>query len=206
MLAFSPDWGTVPAWFGGLSLVLALIIFMKDRSAGERKDVDLVGAWWETNWEIRTPTDETGRVETGTVKVHFGNSGNLPIEIVQVAAEVRTRWLVRDLDQWDYEPDGRPRSRSWTIKSGTESQQYFMSNVRVPPQEKIERDFPIDVGHMAPEHADQLSLEDGITCKILWMLIVDNVGRRWEVCPGVGRRARRIRWYSRRHEFQPHQW
>ncbi|MFJ4198347.1 hypothetical protein ACIP2Y_01740 [Streptomyces sviceus] len=205
ILAFKPDWGTVPAWFGGLSLVLALLIFMRDRSAAERKDVDLVGAWWEAEWERKAPNNETGRAETGTVKLHFGNSGNLPVEIAQTAFEVRTKWALRDLDQWEQEPDGSLKKGYgvWTIQPGISSHKHFISNVRVPPQEKIDSETPIDVSDLAPDHADQLELFDGITCSILWMLIIGNAGRRWEVRPGVGRRARRIRWYHRRRENQP---
>ncbi|WSQ10280.1 hypothetical protein OG604_22355 [Streptomyces sp. NBC_01231] len=207
-LAFSPDWGTVPAWFGGVSLVLALVIFMRDRSASERKDVDLVGAWWEAEWEKKAPMDDSGRVEVGTVKLHFGNSGNLPVEIVQISFEVKTKWAVRDLDQWEREPDGSLRNGYgvWTVKPGIGSHKHFIANVRVPPQGEVDSETPIDVSDLAPEHADQLELFDGITCKISWMLIVDNAGRRWEVRPGVGRRAKRIRWYHRRREFQPHEW
>lgn len=205
LLAFHPDWGTVPAWFGGLSLVLALSIFMRDRSAADRKDVDLVGVWWKAEWERKVPMDETGRVETGTIKLHFGNAGNLPVEITHVSFEVRTKWVVRDLDQWERDPDGNLKRDFgvWTVAPGTSSHKHFISHVRVPPQDRVDSDDPIDVSDLAPEHADQLELFDGITCSVLWMLIVDNAGRRWEVRPGVGRRARRIRWYHRRREHQP---
>jgi hypothetical protein len=64
-----------------------------------------------------------------------------------------------------------------------------------------------DLSHQAPEGATQLWLGgDGVTCEIAWLLIRDNAGRRWEVRPGIARRAKRIRWYSRPKEFQPPLW
>jgi hypothetical protein len=47
---------------------------------------------------------------------------------------------------------------------------------------------------------------EGVRCEIAWLLIRDNAGRRWEVRPGIARRAKRIRWYHRPKEFQPLLW
>jgi hypothetical protein len=199
------DMGTVPAWFGGLSLILAFVVFARDRNSAERKDVDLIGTWWETEYERRAPNDKTGRVEKGSVRLTIKNAGNLPVDIFQLAIETSTKWAVRDLDQWEREPDGSYSEGPgvWTVKPGKQTQKHFLGPLRPPPQDRVDHSFEVNVAHMAPEHADQLHLFEGIRCKILWMLIVDNAGRRWEVRPGVGRRARRVRWFSRRREYQP---
>lgn len=60
------DWGSVPAWLGAGSLLLAFRIFWRDRSNAERSQVDLVGAWGTTEYERRAP-DISDRVEKVSV-------------------------------------------------------------------------------------------------------------------------------------------
>jgi hypothetical protein len=64
-----------------------------------------------------------------------------------------------------------------------------------------------DLSHQAPEGAAQLWLGgDGITCEIAWLLIRDNAGRRWEVRPGIARRAKADQMVQPPKEFQPPLW
>jgi hypothetical protein len=39
------DWGSVPAWLGAGSLLLAFVVFLRNRGNAERAQVDLIGAW-----------------------------------------------------------------------------------------------------------------------------------------------------------------
>lgn len=74
------DFGSVPAWFGGISFVLAITIFMRDRSKEERSHIDLVGVWWEVEYERRSPMDPH-RIEEASITLKLRNSGNLPVEL-----------------------------------------------------------------------------------------------------------------------------
>jgi hypothetical protein len=62
-------WGSVPAWLGAVSLLLAFRIFWRDRSNAERSQVDLVGAWGTTEYERRSP-DPSERVEQVSPPLH----------------------------------------------------------------------------------------------------------------------------------------
>jgi hypothetical protein len=64
----------------------------------------------------------------------------------------------------------------------------------------------VNVAHHAPERATALHLTGGITARVDWLLVVDYAGRRWEVRPGRGRQARRIRWYSYGRGGYPTDW
>src|ERR687892_960897 len=72
---------------------------------------------------------------------------------------------------------------------------HVLYNIDVPPQEAwASRPFEHDLSDLAPEAASQLDPIDGVRCEIAWHLVVDNAGRTWELRPGNGRRAKRIRW------------
>jgi hypothetical protein len=62
------------------------------------------------------------------------------------------------------------------------------------------------VAHTRPDGAAGLDTWRSIWCEVSWLLVVDNAGRRWELRPAKGRRAKRIRWYHRPREYQPLDW
>jgi hypothetical protein len=64
---------------------------------------------------------------------------------------------------------------------------------------------PVNVAHMSPEAAVQLAPFHGVNAAASWILVTDNVGRRWIVRPREGR-AKRRRWYLRRKEHWPQRW
>jgi hypothetical protein len=72
----------------------------------------------------------------------------------------------------------------------------------VPPGDTLTMPFPVNVAHLAPEGAVQLFPIRGVTATASWLLVIDNVGRRWVVRPREGR-AKRWRWYRRREEHWP---
>jgi hypothetical protein len=187
------DWGSVPAWLGAGSLLLAFRIFWRDRTNAERSQVDLVGAWGTTEYERRAP-DASERVVQVRVRLFIRNASELPIEVVQLACDLETAWLV---------PDGEIAYRP---VAGVQPHRSFTDHIVVPPQDTWDSSHEFNIAHLAPENAVQLSLIHGAVVVIRWLLIIDNAGRRWEVRPASGSRARRIRWYSRREEYQPAWW
>jgi hypothetical protein len=117
------QWGTVPTWFDGFSLLLAIFLFRRDRRRDDRALIDKVAIW---------PTVTYDQTFTALVD-----------------------------------------------------------------------DYGMNLAHQAPEGAVRL---DVVTAQVRWFRAIDNAGRHWEVRPGQGRRARRIRWYSRRREAHPVGW
>jgi hypothetical protein len=195
------DWGSVPAWFGAISLVLAFVIFARDRAKSERSQVDLIGVWGEPTWDMPEMTrNPAKRVQGGTIQLFARNASQLPVEIAYIAFELHTAWMV---------PVERPDDlQVWEGKPGTEPGKAFIGPVRIAPDKTWEgQPQEFDLAHTAPHPEAQLwMLVGGITCRIRFVLVLDNAGRRWETRPGAGRRARRIRWYSRRRQDFPYEW
>jgi hypothetical protein len=202
------DWGTVPTWIagvaGGISLVLALSIFLRDHINAERAQVDRIGPSRKVSYPWRA-LDVPELAAQATAEFTVRNASDLPVHVAQLAFVLRTKWAVLDTDQ--------PAVKSgaldvWTPVPGTDAFWSIFAPFDVAPQE-VWTSGPKeqDLSHLAPEGATQLWLGgDGVKCDIAWMLIRDNAGRRWEVRPGIARRAKRIRWYSRAKEFQPPLW
>lgn len=191
------DYGSVPAWLGAGSLLLAYRIFLRDRTATQRSQIDLLGVWMQVQWERRLPDGPI--VDELQISKFIRNGSELPVDVVQVAYDITTRWWVRDLAQW------RDDFPVWMPSPGTGHVRFYQEHIRVPPDETWRSVAePVNVAHLAPEHADQIDLIKGGHYEIRWVLIADNAGRRWEVRPG--RTARRLRWYSRRKRDYPHDW
>ena len=93
-------------------------------------------------------------------------------------------------------------------RAGTAPYRAFQDDLgTVPPGETRSLPFPVNVAHLAPPDAVQLGLTDGVTPFVDWLLVVDNAGRKWEVRPETGRRAKQVRRRWRRSdEYMPHQW
>ena len=58
--------------------------------------VDRIGVWFTETYERRFPglSQDQDRVEEAGVEVHVRNASDLPVDVVQLAYEVRTRWMV----------------------------------------------------------------------------------------------------------------
>jgi hypothetical protein len=61
------EWGNVPAWLGAGSLILAFVVFMRDRRNDDRSQVDLVGAWGEPEYQVAMP----GTAEVVKATIHI---------------------------------------------------------------------------------------------------------------------------------------
>jgi hypothetical protein len=197
------DWGTVPTWiagvFGGLSLVVALSIFLRDRINAERAQVDRVGALAKFGAYGGEP-DGPPEAVTATAEITVQNASDLPVHVAQMAFVLRTTWAMAEADE-------SGAVSAWTPVPGTDPFWDTFPPFDLAPQEVWTSEPEVNLSHLAPEGVAQLGLDDGgVTCEIAWLLIRDNAGRRWEVRPGITRRAKRIRWYSRPKEFQPLSW
>ncbi|WP_326556525.1 hypothetical protein [Micromonospora sp. NBC_01796] len=198
------DWGNVPGWIGSASLLLAFRVFLRDRTAAERAQVDVVGIWWKTEREFRF-TGES-RVEEFRFKTYVRNGSDLPVEVTYAACEIRTRWLVPDIGQAYLDRDHPQYPGAWSVQPGLRFDQMFIGPIRVPPQETWEADWQNhNVAHLAPNQAVQLEpFVDGVHCVLNWAIVTDNAGRRWLTHHQYGRRARRMRWYTWGGAYLPH--
>ena len=195
--------GVIPEWFNGLSLLLALYLFLRSRRTDDRALVDRVGIWLTTEYERQAPdVGAADRIEEGKFTLHARNASDVPVEVHQVAFRIASEWAVEDR---------APSSDGfgvWTIRPGVDQSRHFAEWFLLAPDERkdVVDGQLVNVAHHAPERATALHLFGGITARVDWFLVVDNAGRRWEVRPGRGRQARRIHWYSLRREFYPPDW
>jgi hypothetical protein len=163
------DWGSLPAWAGAVSLLLAFRIFWRDRTNAERVQVDLIGTWWTIEHYPRSPDEEAG------VRLYIRNASQLPIEVVQLAYEVHGRWRV---------PSG---SHSWRLVAGVNPRRNFLEVLRpVAPEETWNSSNPVNVADTIPEEGARLDPLESVRCVIVWLLLIDSAGRRWELQPGKG--------------------
>jgi hypothetical protein len=181
------DWGSLPAWAGALSLFLAFRIFLRDHSNAERAQVDLIGTWGTTQYEIRMP-DEDSRLRRGphtaTARLLIKNASALPIEVEHLTCKVETTWLIRTGEHEYDTVDGR------------KSEELYIPRTTVAPDSTWEsptEDFYY-LTDEPPEGALQLSPIQGVRCVVTSPWIIDNAGRRWESRLGKGRRAKRVKY------------
>jgi hypothetical protein len=193
------DWGSIPAWIGAGSLLLAFRIFLRDRTKSDRFQVDLVGIWWEIEREVGFMSDP--RVEELRFKVFARNGSDLPVEVTYVAWEIQTRWWVPDFAQAQayLEIDDPNYPGVWSEDPGTQGDRRFIGPIRIPPQETWDSGWiGHNVAHQAPRNARQLvPVGEGVRCVLRWAVVTDNANRRWLVRYDRGRPAHRIRWYTR---------
>lgn len=202
------NWGNVPAWLGTVSLILAFRIFLRDRGNAERKQIDQLGVWFDTEYTIKAPWSEHS-LEPVRIVAHVRNASDAPIEVAQLAYAVHTRWCVPDDENWTM-PDGvEPPPAApgvWVVEDGIGAIAAFVEEFRVPPQDTVDSQHVVHVDNMAPKGARQLAIPNGVKASASWLLVIDNAGRRWQLCPGQAGRARRIRWYSFHSDFYPKGW
>lgn len=192
-----PDWGTVPSWLGAGSLLIAFRVFWRDRTNADRAEIDKIGIWFSVMYERRLPGSSL--VEEADITMHVKNAGNLPMQIVQIACQVKSRWMIPA-------EDGDPLVIAHSIEDGIDRSLRFTEEFQLPPSETIDIDMRTNVRHHAPPNAAQIATIGGIKCEAIWLLAIDNAGRRWEVNPGQRGRAKRITRYHRRKEYQPVGW
>jgi hypothetical protein len=158
---FSLDWGSVPEWFAGLSLVLAYVIFSKDRRERERSQINLIGVWTAASWDDKYSI---------THKIVVRNSSVLPLMVENVKYDVQVTWSygrsagVEEVAKGpllevvpDFVPEAALPQSDW-IKESTWN----------PPK---------------PEKAIRLA---GVVCELKSIRLTDNSLRAWRLGPGGG--------------------
>ncbi|MEV4709672.1 hypothetical protein [Actinoplanes sp. NPDC049316] len=188
------DLGTVPAWFGGLSLFLAFRIFLGDRTKASREQVDKVGVWMEVDWDRAIPGSPTAPTLI-RFSISIKNGSDLPVDVIQVAYELSTTWM-------------RPGTGGvFTPVDGTRKFKGSIGATRVPPGEtwsNARQDPQVDVGQLSPDQGSTLDPEVGVNYRIRWYLVSDNAGQRWVVEPGYP--ITPLKWHSRRLIEYPDSW
>ena len=199
------QWGTVPAWFGGASLLLAVFLFMRDRRRDDRALIDKVAIWPTVTYDQTfTALKDAAKRNDGTrIKLTAKNASDLPVGIYAAVVEVTSGWMV---------PAG-PAGDAWFTKPGTEPAQLSILEpvLLAPGDEKIICDYGMNLAHQAPQRAVRLAMLRGVTARVRWFLAIDNAGRRWEVRPvrgnrpaasaGIAANASSTRWTGSTHSF-----
>ncbi|MET9246760.1 hypothetical protein [Nonomuraea sp. NPDC003709] len=182
-----PDWGSVPAWLGAGSLLLAFRIFLRDRANADRGQVDKVGAWCELTHS--PPTDDQQHDSTVKIKLFLRNGNELPVQVVRTAVMVRTPCLGSASPNLGYD---RVRTVRWGLVSVAPLVTWESEAVSIPISEE--------------ERSALRERPDESACWIRWTLVIDNAGRVWETRHIKGKQARRLRWWSRQRQEYPLAW
>lgn len=179
----SLDWGTVPAWLGGLSLFLAFRIFRTDRVSGERAQVDSLGVW------LKCQAHPTVAV-AGQIETFVKNASNLPLSIVRLEYDVTTDWLIVDAEIFRI-----TGLRSGFAVAGIGAERQYISIGPIEPDNQTSYTHAVSLEQQRPQPDAQLDGPRPVRAQNIRMLVVDNAGRRWIVRPSKGL-ARRVHWYS----------
>jgi hypothetical protein len=162
---FHWQFGSVPEWFGGASLLLAFWIFAKDRQNQARAQVNRVAVWYDN------PSLTQGTEPTFTVEIIARNASVLPVMISQVEYSISIWW------------PGPPKGGAVNMMRGQRITGYCHPGT-LPPggadwHETVKKEVNL-------EH-DQ----SAVTFDIDLVSIRDNSGRTWDVTGrGLPRRPR----------------
>jgi hypothetical protein len=176
-IMFHWDLGSIPEWFGGVSFVLAFVIFGNDRRNRDRAQVDQVGAW------LTNPSWTTGAAPEVTSELVIANKSSLPVVINEIVCVVEPDWMGV--------PDGPGRI---THVKGTPVVSHRAPPSSIPPGEEWRHEFkwrPMNPGGAAGLGRAKASVGE--------MQVIDNAGRTWLVS-SRGRPAQRYgKLYLMRH-------
>ena len=173
----SLDWGSVPEWLGGLSLILAFAVFRRDRTKAERTQVEHLGVWAEPAYSREPPLPESA-----DLNISIRNASDLPMSVDVVQCEVVTEWCIPYTD----------RSATIVPGGGAQGGTPWPQRPLVKPGETIVDQAPIFVLNHAPAGAESLA---SVNVMIQRIDVTDNAGRRWRIRPKHGNPIRRVRFY-----------
>ncbi|MEV6641108.1 hypothetical protein [Amycolatopsis sp. NPDC051371] len=171
--------GTVPAWASAGSLVLAFVIFGRDRRERRRKQIDELGAWSITDPSIDVDIDSLASKPNLLIK----NASNLPIRVLSVEYLIYRGLGVVNA--------GPPESARLIGK-------VVLHDHVIPPSETVTLVDGVncamrvkDRGHFMDFHGT-LAKNAHVT-RVTRVYAIDNAGRRWVVRPSRGGFPRRDR-------------
>ncbi|MFC4958499.1 hypothetical protein ACFPFX_19630 [Streptomyces mauvecolor] len=178
------DWGTVPAWLGAGSLLIAFRVFQKDRSNAERAQIDKLGIWDEL---VPYLADTGDRHLLAQVHVKVKNGSDLPLEVVYVKRSI----IVKHPDAQIGAPTIE-RLPNGGIRRGSRL---------IPPDE----DWHSSSDAIYVPTGDRID-EWEVTCVIQSVTAIDNAGRVWVLKPSSGYRARKAGRRTLKAIHQKRQW
>ncbi|MEV6176401.1 hypothetical protein [Streptomyces sp. NPDC052015] len=190
----SADWGTVPAWLGAGSLLLAFRVFLQDRRNAEREQVDSVGAW--ASLESTQAEDGQCGTQSAVMRLNVRNGSDLPVDIVDVKYGVAGRLVNSAGKEFDLSNDGYQLGIS--PQENPTGEKFRPVLRRIPPEETWASPHGFDITFKYPNTEDHEKLHWDIHFIVLELIVIDNAGRVWRVRPSSGFRAREIRWYNRK--------
>ncbi|TDU05606.1 hypothetical protein EDD99_4131 [Streptomyces sp. 846.5] len=191
----SADWGTVPAWLGAGSLILAFRIFMRDRNNSERSQVDLVGLWGRI--DSADNVDDKSGSHIATIKLYIKNGSKLPVVIAYLHHGITGRLIDSNGDAVLAGLSGSGHELNVTRRSDIQDSKLRIGPQRIPPEETWESPDGYEITYTYPRNDSKDGPIWDINYVALRLIVIDNAGRIWEVRPGSGVRARQIHWYSR---------
>jgi hypothetical protein len=158
---FHTDWGSVPDWFGGVSLILAYVIFLRDRREKDRAQINLIAVWTEASW------DEQNSI---THRIVVRNSSVLPIQVEEVKYDVLATWWSRTASGEEEKKQDRPHE---VVPS-------FVPEAALPKADWFKEDT------WNPSKPDQAIRLAGVTCELKSIRLTDNALRVWRLRSGGG--------------------
>src|SRR5437868_5511248 len=90
--------GTIPAWFGGVAVLLTISLFMRDRRRDDREQIEKLAVWSIPEYQVSLPYHGPKNVDVRCV-LRAKNSSPGIAKVERIAAKVSTRWAVRDVEQ-----------------------------------------------------------------------------------------------------------
>ncbi|MER5451199.1 hypothetical protein ABT065_37175 [Streptomyces sp. NPDC002764] len=188
------DWGTVPAWLGAGSLILAFRVFLRDRRNAERNQVDSVGAWGSIE-SIKSKNGQFG-VQTAIMRLSIKNSSDLPVDIVDATFGVAARLINSTGKEVALRESGYRAEIS--AQQHPEEEKFRVGVRRLPPGETWVSPHGFDITFNYPDVDDSGKLRWDIQFVVLSLIVLDNAGRVWQLRPASGSRAREVRWYNKK--------
>lgn len=133
MTLFGWDYGTVPAWFSGSSLFLALYIILRDRKKAEKEQARSLVCWVDV---AQTRDDET-RFFNNKITIH--NTGARPILIPKIVITFRKlKYARRSVDKVAFKMDLEDLRDVWHEEYLENSQHIFYAVAEDRPNEWIQ--------------------------------------------------------------------
>lgn len=173
------NWGSVPAWFGAASLFLAFRVFLRDRGASDRAQINQVAVWCIVK-------EHPSLADRLHLKWYYHNASNLPVQIIAAYYSVKVSWVVPS------KPNDRGGMGVTSEPLPTNARAATSAGI-LPPGETVEEFGSIYIDDVRPTpHSFPYPPNPG-ECAIDRILIIDNTGRRWDFQPLSGRFARQVR-------------
>jgi hypothetical protein len=166
-------------FLAGLSLFFLIASFVRERGSAERAQVDQLAAWAD----IDPDSSPLPRIQ-----IHLHNTSKLPMQIVQVGVDLRSRWLAADDPR-----SGRLLLLGDIVDDPTEKSTIFFPGVRLLPESIYE-----DHQYVGPPPEMWKPTLQGIAGDLGSIVVIDSAGRRWRWRPGRGEPPKRHRRLSSR--------